>query len=438
VVLIAVQETGADGRITERQNGAIVPDGERDMTLRAPAIGLALAADSRTDYLAWIDPGTVSSVTLRLMPHDVYETSEFSLILLLSLFIGFLFAIAAFNVVLHLNLQLRAVQYYGVYACGIILTSAAFEGLLFRLFSWTWPYLFVDRLAELAATVAALGIVQFSRLALRLPKIWPAADKWTLWFIAAIGTAGIAAVANPVNLAWPLHILHVLISAFIGAIAFVRARAGDRPARPLTLSFITLFIGVGMSNVLYYFATPMETALGWEILKSSWLEEAAFYLGISGEAVFMSFTVLQLVKTTQNEAIQAAEDGLRDRTLELDDADRRFLSDLTAAVEAHMTEHDLDVKRLAEIMAMSERTLRRRVKDICATTPAEFIRSHRLEHARTLLRNESYNTVAEVALAVGMNHAGHFARLYKETYGISPREEARSATEYDNIQDTKA
>ena len=92
-----------------------------------------------------------------------------------------------------------------------------------------------------------------------------------------------------------------------------------------------------------------------------------------------------------------------------------------------MGERDLDVEHLARYLATSERTLRRRVKNICGTTPAQFIRPRRLERARTMLRNETYGTVAEVSLAVGLAHAGHFARLYKDAFGSTPSEEAQRA-----------
>lgn len=130
-------------------------------------------------------------------------------------------------------------------------------------------------------------------------------------------------------------------------------------------------------------------------------------------------------------------DGVRDRALELDDTDRRFMDAFALAVTEHIMDRDLDVKHLADYLAMSERTLRRRVNDVCATTPAQYIRDQRLEHARTLLRNDTYGTVAEVALAVGFAHAGHFARLYKAAHGISPKDEARlTATELDPEPET--
>lgn len=59
-------------------------------------------------------------------------------------------------------------------------------------------------------------------------------------------------------------------------------------------------------------------------------------------------------------------------------------------------------------------------KQVFGTTVFGFLRNLRLEQARGLLK-EGNSSVTEVALEVGYNSLSHFARLFKQTYGLSPQ-----------------
>jgi len=58
-------------------------------------------------------------------------------------------------------------------------------------------------------------------------------------------------------------------------------------------------------------------------------------------------------------------------------------------------------------------------KQVFGTTVFGFLRNIRLEQARGLLQEGNFS-VTEVALEVGYNSLSHFARLFKQTYGLSP------------------
>jgi AraC-like DNA-binding protein len=72
-------------------------------------------------------------------------------------------------------------------------------------------------------------------------------------------------------------------------------------------------------------------------------------------------------------------------------------------------------------MHVSERTLYTRLKDYTGLSPAEYLRKARLEVARQYLEERKYQTVKEVAYAVGMKNAAYFATLFKGEYGCSPK-----------------
>jgi len=73
-------------------------------------------------------------------------------------------------------------------------------------------------------------------------------------------------------------------------------------------------------------------------------------------------------------------------------------------------------------MHLSERQFRRKFKLLTNSTPIDFMRDLRLIKARELLISKSYNTVAEVSLAVGFSTPKHFSKLFKDKFDIKPSE----------------
>ncbi|MFB6271395.1 MAG: response regulator [Salinibacter sp.] len=100
-----------------------------------------------------------------------------------------------------------------------------------------------------------------------------------------------------------------------------------------------------------------------------------------------------------------------------------FIEALHAAVDDHLDNSNFGVDWLADEMDLSARHLRRRIKEATGLSAAGFIRTRRLQHAATLLR-EGADTIADVADAVGYRDPNYFSRLFCETFGRSPTEYA--------------
>lgn len=110
----------------------------------------------------------------------------------------------------------------------------------------------------------------------------------------------------------------------------------------------------------------------------------------------------------------------------LDAADAAFLEKARACVEVHLQDKGLNVKGLAEVLFVSESTLRRRLQELTGLSAAAYIRQIRLAYAKQYLEQQAYKTLAEVATAVGFSNAHYFARVFKQTYEVSPSELLRS------------
>lgn len=76
---------------------------------------------------------------------------------------------------------------------------------------------------------------------------------------------------------------------------------------------------------------------------------------------------------------------------------------------------------LAQLVGVSDRTLRRGFRELFGTTVVGYLTKERMQQAERLLREQNC-TVAEVANQVGYAHLGHFAAGFKQQFGITPSE----------------
>ncbi len=102
---------------------------------------------------------------------------------------------------------------------------------------------------------------------------------------------------------------------------------------------------------------------------------------------------------------------------------RRFHSDKDIMeVQSFLEKHLQSKVTISDVAArhnMTERTLTRRFKKACNTTPGQYLQSLRIEQARKLL--ETSNTPLESLIsAVGYEDLSSFTRLFKKATGMSP------------------
>ncbi len=114
-------------------------------------------------------------------------------------------------------------------------------------------------------------------------------------------------------------------------------------------------------------------------------------------------------------------DRLRTRHFE---RDLKFISTMEATLKANSHFSSFDTKSLAYQLSVSERQLQRKVKGIFGKTPAEYIRSYRLERARSLLLQGK--PIYQVCELVGFSSTSYFSRSFKAKFGSSPSELSRN------------
>ena len=79
----------------------------------------------------------------------------------------------------------------------------------------------------------------------------------------------------------------------------------------------------------------------------------------------------------------------------------------------------LSMSEIARELDISTRQIERLFGAYLRTTPKKYFMEMRLERARHLLL-QTESAVTEVALACGFENSGHFSRVYRAAYGISP------------------
>ena len=96
-----------------------------------------------------------------------------------------------------------------------------------------------------------------------------------------------------------------------------------------------------------------------------------------------------------------------------------FIKNIINIITENIQNEDFSVKKLSEILNMSQPTLYRRIKQHTNFTIIELIRYVRLKKSSELLKEKSYS-VQEVALMVGYNDVPTFRKHFIDFYGITP------------------
>jgi signal transduction histidine kinase/AraC-like DNA-binding protein len=120
------------------------------------------------------------------------------------------------------------------------------------------------------------------------------------------------------------------------------------------------------------------------------------------------------------------QDFLRPEKVESTSMEDQFLGDVKRVMEKFLNNEAFGVEMMADELAMSRRTLGRKLTALSGESPVRFIRHYRLERGRNMLIQNAA-PVWEVALKTGFGSSSYFTKCFKDHYGISPREAVEQA-----------
>lgn len=142
---------------------------------------------------------------------------------------------------------------------------------------------------------------------------------------------------------------------------------------------------------------------------------------VAKELIFKIDNILS--RRSQVAKKNAEQAALMDETKSIEvvsERDKAFCQRLENILAKHYLDHSFNVEELVSKVALSERQLQRKLKAIYEQTPAEFIRSYRLNKAKELLlEGKSISLTSDL---VGFNSSSYFSRSFKTAFGLSPKE----------------
>ena len=123
--------------------------------------------------------------------------------------------------------------------------------------------------------------------------------------------------------------------------------------------------------------------------------------------------------TVSEEAAPAGTADKADTAAEINDTDRKFITQLHRIVEENLTDTDFGVEEISGEIGLSRVQLYRKVKAITGMTVVDLLRKARLNRAKTLLA-ETDKSISEIAYEVGFSSPSYFTKCYKDEYKILP------------------
>lgn len=97
-----------------------------------------------------------------------------------------------------------------------------------------------------------------------------------------------------------------------------------------------------------------------------------------------------------------------------------WLEKLEELCLAHISDKMLSVSFIASEMAVSESTLKRKLKTLTGMSPKDYIRETKLQFARKLIEQENLNSLSQISLKIGFGRTDYFKKLYIERFGNLP------------------
>lgn len=104
------------------------------------------------------------------------------------------------------------------------------------------------------------------------------------------------------------------------------------------------------------------------------------------------------------------------------ETDRIWLEEFETFVRKNIASDILSVPTMADQFAMSESTLLRQLKRLTGLSPRQYLQEIRLNEARQLLENGVYQSISQVASAIGYGETRSFSRIFKKRFGKLPSE----------------
>jgi signal transduction histidine kinase/ligand-binding sensor domain-containing protein/CheY-like chemotaxis protein/AraC-like DNA-binding protein len=102
--------------------------------------------------------------------------------------------------------------------------------------------------------------------------------------------------------------------------------------------------------------------------------------------------------------------------------DQELLNKAIAFIEENISNPDLNIALFANKMFMGRSSLFSKIKGITGQTPKDFIATIRMKRSLAMLNEHPDKSIAEIALLVGFNDTSYFIKMFKQHFGVTPKQ----------------
>lgn len=458
---IVLFEQHTDGLVAVARDGRTVPPAQRANHALKTGLPLSVEPGTEREFYLRISGTLEPTITPVITSSTLFAEWSAFVLILSAAFLGYTLTIALFSIVVFRQIEARFYKFYTLYLACLFGFSFIYDGWFSHFVGVTLPVFMLSPISEFLAGLAVFASIQYCRILLRVGASQRRLELlFGLLSVVAVVTTSLA-VLDPWTLSLPLHLIFFINPLILLGVSLMKIREGLPQAKPIALS---LFIfSTGLFFAVYFQTFPMtirQAGFAYELIllrPIAW----GYYLAVAGETIFMMIAISTIVNSMRLQSQTAITDAvaLRKDTAALESeqiklqeitnariealeailidspennllmsAEQRFLDRVTESVLDRVGDPDFGVKELAAALAMSERTLGRRLKKSHGLNSTNFIRSVRLNYARDLILMGQDRTVSEVAKAAGFSNISHFAKVYRQKFEETPSETARSVT----------
>lgn len=101
--------------------------------------------------------------------------------------------------------------------------------------------------------------------------------------------------------------------------------------------------------------------------------------------------------------------------------DKKFIGELDSIIESNISDPNLSVGDIAQMMYVSRSVLFSRVKTVTGITPNNYVKIKRLEKAAGYIMTRKYK-INEICYLVGFNTPSYFTKCFFERFGVLPKD----------------
>ena len=146
--------------------------------------------------------------------------------------------------------------------------------------------------------------------------------------------------------------------------------------------------------------------------------------------------ILNLIENRRRVELKPLEEESNKKlitTEPLKSSDKKLLEKILKLINENISSGDLNVDFLSKNIGMSRVHMYRKVKELTNQSTHDFIKTIRMKKASEMLSGQKIN-ISEVSYALGFSNLSHFSNVFKDFYGISPKEYSEKHRQQDETE----